>query len=66
MCAVQVRKLPLEGNVNFIGEGKKHPSWKILNVDAVLLALLQFRSTGRWDTALEDAIPERKRRLGQT
>jgi hypothetical protein len=59
---LQVRKLPMDGNVTFVGTGALNAKWFLLNVEHVVDVLLQFHLHGDWRQAFDTALPIRKRR----
>jgi hypothetical protein len=60
---MQARRLPLAEHLTFNGTGSRNAKWKVLNIDTVVHALLEFRSNADWKLAFNAAVPERKMRL---
>lgn len=58
---LQTRRLPIQEHAQALGLGKGACKRPVLNVNDVLLALLEFQASGDWCTALDKAIPHRKR-----
>jgi hypothetical protein len=59
---LQVKKLPMDGNVTFVGSGALNAKWFLLNVEHVVEVLLQFHLSGDWRQAFDTTLPMRKRR----
>jgi hypothetical protein len=60
---MQARRLPLAEHLTFTGTGSRNAKWKVLNIDSVVHALLEFKSTADWKHAFDAAVPKRKMRL---
>ena len=60
---MQARRLPLAEHMKVQGQGSRNAKWSVLNVEAVVHALLEFQRCGNWQRAFDVAVPLRKRRL---